>query len=367
MPRIAIISLNPLSNNGVTSVILNLLSSLDRNNLDLFIFTDKKVDDKVKMRLLELNVKLIQIENKRSFMPNKYIRELKKELIDNNIEILHVHGNSATMWLEIFIGKLAGIPIRIAHSHTSKALSNSIHFILRPLLIKDMTLGIGCSDLSQKFAFRNKKSIILNNGIIIEDYKFDTDKRKFWREKLGIDQEFVIGHVGNFVPVKNQIFICKVVNELKTIGLTNFKLILIGDGDTQDDIKQYIENHNLQSNIILLNSNVKVNELYQAMDLFILPSLFEGFPMVLIEAQTSGLNCLISDRVSKTTNILGTSKFLDIESPNSPTNWAKEIINQKNKFKTASRINSYKIVEESGYSVSKISKKLDEIYHRVHF
>ncbi len=362
MANIAIISINKLMKAGVTSVILNLLNEIDRTNLCIYVFTNKEVDETVLEQLEKMGIEIVHLNKRRSIPPVSYIQELSNELKKREIDVLHVHGNSATMWFEILAAKMAGVKIRIAHSHNSSCSSKVVHYALRPLLIHDMTLGIGCSDLAQRFAFNDKKSVLLKNGITTEKFQFDENERNCCRREFDLENKFIVGHVGNFLPVKNHIFICKIVNELKTREIKNFKFICLGDGATRNEIENYIEANHLEENMILLGSRTDMSRFYQAMDLFVLPSHFEGFPMVLVEAQTAGLDCIISDKVSRTTDIIGTAQFLNIDGEEAVKVWAdsifEKIVNNTVKDRTIARYE----VEEAGYSAKHSAKYLENLY-----
>ncbi len=361
MTKVAIVSTNPLTQTGITSVILNLLTNMDLNDVEVVAISSSKIDENVAKKISELKIPIIQLKRKRNSNIISYIRELTRILKAERVEVLHVHGNSATMWFEIFAGKCAGIKKRIAHAHSSSCLSKLVHNILKPLLIRDMSLGIACSDFARKFAFNDKKSRILNNGIDVDKFRYDEVTRVEYREELKLEDTFVIGHVGNYLPVKNHQFMCKIAEELNARGIKGYKMCFVGGLGAVSEIKEYVEKNDLSDNIMILGSRNDAAKLYQMFDILILPSLFEGFPMVLVEAQSSGLPCLISDKVTKTSDILGTSKFLPIDSPDSISTWVDAIYDVMKNENGDRRLAAEKVIE-NGFSSKLCAQSLKDIY-----
>ncbi len=351
-----------MSRNGVTSVVLNLLNNIDTTRHDIVLISARKIDEWFIDIVKKNNVRCIQMKHPRKKILD-YVIELKKILISEKPNIIHVHGNSATMYLEIAVAKKVGVPVRIAHSHNSAGQNQTIHRILRPLLVNAMTHGIGCSDLAQKFAFKNSsKSFILNNGIITERFAYNASVRSAVKEREHWNSTFIIGHVGNFVPAKNHEFLLRIAKKLKENSSHQYKFLLFGKGPLEEKIQASIGENDLTDSVLLLGSRSDIDQFYQAMDLFILPSNFEGFPMVLVEAQTSGLPCLISDNVSKTTDLINKAKYLPIDSPNAVELWANEIEKAMN-APLLDRSSAKDIIDQKGYSAKSSAEKLMQIYN----
>lgn len=364
MKNIAIVVTTPMTRQGVTSVVLNLIKNMDRTNLQISFLSALKMEDWFCDELKAMDIEVVRLVSARIKKCNAYIRELSAWLKANQIDVLHVHGNSATMWFEIKAAKKADVPIRVAHSHSSRSISRLLHSLLKPLLVRDMTLGIGCSDLSRTFAFGNsEKSMILNNGIQTDRFQYDENVRLQYRKDLAVENTFVIGHVGNLLYPKNHMFMCRVAHELSKRGVTGWRWFFIGDGADRGEIEEYLNTHGLSDSVILLGVRSDVAKLYQALDLFVLPSFFEGFPMVLVEAQTSGLDCLISEEVSKTTNLIDRAKYLPIDGDDSIIAWA-DAIEQAMHENYPDRQCAKQLVEAAGFSAKASADILRDIYGR---
>lgn len=193
-----------------------------------------------------------------------------------------------------------GVRVRIAHSHNKsqdKNLKYPIKLYSKRLIPKYATHLLSCGKEAGDWMFNGKPYTILNNAIDAQSYRFDKQIREEMREQLGFNQEdFVIGHVGRFNPQKNHNFIIDVFNFVHKKN-TAAKLVLVGTGDGQKAIKEKVESLALSDSVLFLGNRTDVNKILQAMDVFLFPSLYEGLPLSIIEAQAAGLPCVISDNV----------------------------------------------------------------------
>ncbi len=215
----------------------------------------------------------------------------------------------------------------------------------------------GCSDKACKWLYgKNKdKAIIIKNGIETEKFCFNENIRKKKREELGIKEcEFIIGHVGRFCVAKNHEYLIKIFNEYNKIN-NNSKLILIGDGELREKITKEIKKLHLEKKVLILGFRNDTNELLQAMDCFVFPSIYEGLPLSLIEAQAANLMILASNKITKMTDITGNIKFLDINQ--NSIEWAKRI-----PIKPLERFNQKLKIKEAGYDIKAICQELEKIY-----
>ena len=189
--------------------------------------------------------------------------------------------------------------------------------------MKYANLQLACSKEAGEWLFGNTQFIVLNNGIDVSKYVFNQNIREEYRKILGFSDELVLGHVGRFSNQKNHNFLIDIFYEIIKINKKS-KLILIGTGELENEIKEKVESLSLKEKVIFLGARADVNKIMQAMDVFILPSLFEGLPVVGVEAQASGLPCIISDTVSKDVKI--TDSVLQISLSLPPEEWGKKLI-----------------------------------------
>jgi len=202
--------------------------------------------------------------------------------------------------------------------------------------------------------YDEKKVFLLKNAIEIEKFKYDEEIRKNKRKELNInDDTLVIGNIGRFVSVKNHSFLIDVFNEVHKKN-KNSLLLLAGQGPLRGEIERKVEKLDLSKNVIFLGQRSDVNELYQSMDIFALPSLYEGLGMVLLEVQANGLRAITSVFVPKEVNI---SKEITFKEMSSIYDWVDEIISIN-----TDRTNNTKLLEDAGYDIKIEAEKLEKVY-----
>ncbi|WP_195851045.1 glycosyltransferase [Aerococcus tenax] len=341
--------------NGITQVIKNLAFHMDHSKISYdFVFPNLPKNDKF------FENKTVFILNNRMSNPVFYVLKLKKIMQEGNYDAVHIHGNSHTMVLELLAAKLAGIQVRITHAHNTITKYKALHFMLSNIFERLVTGRLACGEAAGKFLYdENKPYTVIENGIDLQKFSFNKQVREKIRSKLNIgEEEILIGHVGNFIDTKNQIWIIDNFNEIElALGLP--KLVLVGDGPLRKEMEQKVKALGLEEKIIFTGNLDNVYDYFMAMDLFIMPSLYEGFPLVLVEAQASGLPCYVSDKVTNKVNITGLVNFFDLESKES-------LINQLQMFKKAPRQEqvSNNLLKNSDYNLVNSVSKLEHFYNQ---
>ena len=212
-----------------------------------------------------------------------------------------------------------------------------------------------CSKSAGQWMFGQSDVQVLPNAINAVQYEFDDKIRYKIRNQLGVEGSYVLGHVGRFSSVKNHTFLIDVFEQLKKVE-TNVKLLLVGDGEKYSDIQEKVKNKGLSENVIFLGLRSDVNLIMQAMDVFLLPSLYEGLPVTMIEAQAAGLPCIISDRVPIECKI--TDLVYQVALDESLEVWVEKILG----LKKVKRESITKIIKVSGYDIYESVKVLQEFY-----
>lgn len=259
------------------------------------------------------------------------IKALRKIFNSKKYNIVHSHMDAGNM-VVLREAKKCGIPIRISHSHNTQHITNNkIKIVFNNYAkrkIKNYATHLfACSKDAGRWLYGEKciedgKVLIIHNAIELDKFVYNEKKRYEIRNKLDLDGFFVIGHVGRFDYQKNHIFILNLFFEFNK-RFPNSKLLLIGDGILKDNIEKIAKEKKLFSNIIFLGAKSNINDYYNAMDMFILPSLFEGLGIVLIEAQANGLKCIASDAIPNEADLTGNIKFLNLSMP--VESWVTEI------------------------------------------
>ncbi|HCL01509.1 MAG TPA: glycosyltransferase family 1 protein [Lachnoclostridium phytofermentans] len=350
---------------GIESYMMNYYRHIDRSIIQIDFIVhgfDKGVyDDEIKSlggRIYNIPVK------SKDYFGN--IKALKKIFNCGEYRIVHSHLDAMSMVI-LKTAKECGIPIRIAHSHNTQHLTNNcMKYLLNEYARKNVkkyaTHLLACSEAAGRWLYGNKaydegKVKLVNNAIEFDKFAFNKQRRDLIRAQLGLENNFVIGHVGRFDYQKNHMFLLETFNAtLKQIP--NAKLLLIGEGHLEEQIKAKIKELGIKENVVLLGARSDINELLNSFDLFLLPSLFEGLPVVLIESQANGLVCIASDKITKSVDITKKTTFLPLEEDKKI--WVRNI--SESKQKVQSREIQRKEFEEKGYSIELESRLLQDFY-----
>ena len=260
---------------------------------------------------------------------------IKKLVSNNNYEYVHIHADTANKLLVSGLAAKSGkVPNIILHSHSAgidgnhRKVKKFIHLLCRPFLKYVGTQFVSCSDYAAKWMFPNvKKVTIINNGVDLERFRFNEEVRIKVRSELGCKDELLLGHVGRFLYQKNHEYLVLIMEEIFRRGL-NAKLLLVGEGELQQEIKALVKKKGLENQVVFYGLSNKVNDLMQAMDIFLLPSRFEGLPIVGVEAQASGLPVIFSDKITGEAKLTDNVEYLSIEKT-SVNEWINSIENFK--------------------------------------
>lgn len=300
----------------------------------------------------------------------KFWRTLQRK---NKYKIVHFH-MSYTNIVPIIFAKSVGIENIILHAHSTqiddnrffiRAIKTILNFLGKYLVQFLVKKYLACSDLAAKWMFpvkiiKEKKYILAHNAIDLKKYIFDKNMRKKKRKELCIsDKCFCIGHVGRFTYQKNHDFLIDIFYEIYKVS-SKAELLLIGENiDNKkyiDKIKNKIEKLHLNANVKFLGKRDDVPQIMQAMDCLVLTSLFEGLPLVGIEAQAAGLPCFFSDTITKEVKITNLVNFISLKKK--PEFWAEKILNTNTNIKRF----SLKEILSSGYDINMEIKKIEKIY-----
>lgn len=309
---------------GVETFLMNYFRNINRKKIcfDFINMYDRLCfqDD-----ILALGGKIYNIANVKK-NPIQYFKQLTQVIKTNNYNIVHINMLSVANPLPIIVAHRLKVKNIIIHSHNANIPKGIIRKIMDKFNKYYLRFGTqywACSKLAGVWMFGNKaKFEVINNAIDTEKYKFDLKTRNEIREELDIKNEFLIGHIGRFSYQKNHDFIIDVFNEVQK-SLTSCKLLLIGDGEIRKKIEKKVETLDINKNVIFLGNTNEVQRYLQAMDIFILPSRFEGLPVTGIEAQVNGLKCLFSNNITKEVDISNKCIFIE----NNIEKWKKAIVN----------------------------------------
>ena len=308
--KVLIVNTVRFRTNGITSVIMNYYRNMDRTGMQVDFVVINEVSDHFRKELESQGSRIYQLP--RSGNPLSYMWQLYRLARKNRYDVVHVHGNSALMSIDLLPVALARVPVRIAHSHNTACEHMKAHKLLFPLFSHLYTHGFACGDAAGKWAFHDKPFVVLKNGINLDDYRYSSEARERTRAELGAGDRVVIGHVGNYNPEKNHEFMLEWFADLIQKD-DRYMLVLAGYGDLMEQAREKAKALNLGDRVRFLGKTARVSDYLQAMDLFVLPSTHEGLPVVLVEAQAAGLPCFVSSAVSREADLSGELRFLPVD------------------------------------------------------
>jgi len=339
---------------GLENFIMNIYRNIDRNKIQFDFLVNKNEKGKFHDEIHNLGGRIFTIDH---FTPLNYFNYVKK--LDNffkihNYKVVHSHINSNSAII-LKVAKNNNIPVRISHSHIDREGGNYkiVKKILRKYVNKYSTIKFACGKEAGAWLFK-KDFKIINNAIDSKKFEYNLDDYIKIRKNLNIsDDEKAFIHVGRFNSQKNHKFLLEIFKELNK-SHNNFKLFLVGDGELREEILKKVKIDNIK-NIIYLGLRSDINNLLKGMDYFIMPSLYEGLPVSIIEAQAAGLRVFASNTISKDVNITNNVKFFDITDLRNCVN----VIISNLEY---TRINTREIIIKNGYDINNLSDYLSKIY-----
>ena len=351
---------------GVFAFVKNMIESINHQKFTLDICAFEKFDDdRHKEIVTKYGGKVYDCWGKGNFLKKQFQTCLKfyQILKNNHYEVVHIHSDVAyKLLLYGLVAKVGGIKTIIVHSHSSgvegrhRTIKKVLQMGSKPFLSHMEFSKFACSDIAAQWMYENPDhAVIIKNGIITKKYIFSESIRSRVRHELGVTREYLPGTVGRFNYPKNPFYLLDIINSLMKAD-RNIKFLWIGSGDLKEAVEDKAKSYGIYDRIIFLGNTDRVNEYYQAMDCFVLPSRFEGLPLVLAEAQAAGLPIVISDRITKDACFTCSVDMLPIEED--PSIWANQILN----YKGIKRKNMNKAVTDHGFDMMNSIRIIEQFY-----
>ncbi len=346
---------------GIETWLMNQYRCLDRTKIqyDFLVHYQQRFfyDDEIE----QLGGRIFRCSMREDNNIIKYIAFLFK-LFKTHKEYKVIHGHMPSFSF-IFMGvaRICHVPVRINHSHNTsfnRNLKGYIEFLLTKLVKINSNYLFACSDLAGKYMYGKAKYTIIHNAIDVNRFMYNSSVRDELRKELGIEDKFVIGHIGRFTLQKNHEFLIDIFYDFLSRKDKNAVLLLIGTGELLDKVMCKIKELKIEDSVIYLGVRADTYRLYQVFDCFLLPSFYEGLPVVGVEAQAAGVPMLVSDSVTKEVGLLPTTLFLPID--NGTTCWCESLLNIS--FDAKSRIEAKDIVTSKGYSIDEETKRITDFY-----
>jgi glycosyltransferase EpsF len=355
-----------IAKGGVESVVFNYYKFIDKAKVrfDFIIHDDspREIPDEI----LALGCKVYKVPP--CVRLPAYMKALEEIFVRGGYKIVHSHMNALSVFA-LNAAKRAKVPVRIAHSHTSAGKGrgelgrNMLKYALRPFSRIYPTHLFACSEHAGKWlfggkAFKQGRVTVIHNAVDPARFVYDEEIRSRVRNDLGLNGKFVVGHVGRFTSAKNHFFLIDVFYEIRKKDKDGV-LLLVGDGELRRKIEEKADKLNLREDVLFLGGRDDVNELYRAMDVFVLPSLYEGLPVVLVEAVFAALPAVVSDRVTGEAKISDKVEFMSLRE--SAEAWAEKILAKR----AVSRVGAGELPEKAKFDIKSEARKLENLYERI--
>ena len=349
-----------MNRGGAETLLMNLYRNIDRTKVQFDFLTCKPgvFDNEIR----ELGGKIHRIPYLTDVGHFRYIKELEDFFKSHSdYKIVHSHMDKMS-GLVLRSAKKFGIPTRIAHSHNTSSEGGAVARAYKSYVGRFISVSathlLSCSTSAAKWLYLNQadKAVVLKNGIDIDRFAYSKTTRIEKRQELGISEEcFIVGHVGRFNQQKNHHFLVEIYFEILKLN-PNSCLLLVGEGSLQEDIQRKVRDMGLAEKVQFLGSRGDVHQILQVFDVMLFPSMHEGLPVTLVEAQAAGLPCVISDVITEEVDVgAGLIKYENLN--NSPHLWAKQVLDILSEKRDTSNY-----IQKSGFDIRKSTKELQEYY-----
>lgn len=349
---------NDMHRAGLETMLMNYYRNIDRTKIQFDFLTHRPYRSDYDDEIEKMGGKVYYAPR---LYPQNYPNYFKwmKNFFKEHPEYKIVHSHIDTMsYLPLLAAKKAGVPIRIAHSHNT-SLDKDFKYLLKQyfrLRINSVcTHRLACGKEAGTFLFGNRDFKVIPNAIDAEKFYFNKDLRDEKRKELGLVGKFVVGHVGRLSYQKNHKFLIEIFNELLKKESDSI-LLLVGVGEKEEELRRQVKNLGIDDKVRFLGNRSDVNELYQAMDVFVMPSFFEGIPVVGVEAQFADLPCIFSDKVPEEVKFSSKVEFISLSAEYNI--WVNRIENLRRENQRDSNKNCY----DSAYNIKKSNYILSNYY-----
>ncbi|MFC5773349.1 MULTISPECIES: glycosyltransferase family 1 protein [Ectobacillus] len=348
-----------MNRGGLETMLMNYYRKVDRRKIQFDFMVHRSEEGHYDREITSLGGRIYRMPAIKPGNYRKYFRMLAEFFKEHTeYEIVHAHNNENSSFV-LRAAKRAGVKCRIAHSHLSDLgfdIKLPFRLYARMVMKGAPNQYFACSERAGTWLFGKHVSHIqvLNNAVDVAQFSYNPLKREEIRSELQAEEKFVIGHVGRFNRQKNHEFLIDIFAAIHKKN-ENVLLVLIGDGELRPSIQEKVRNLGLEEHVRFLGVREDIANLLQGFDLFLFPSLFEGLPVVLVEAQAAGLPCVVSNNITTESNVTGIVQFKSLKE--SADKWAQHILSMPvHRFETA------RTLKETGYDTTTMSQWLSDYY-----
>ena len=360
------------ANAGIESVIMSLFRNFDLERISVDIMASQNLsdfyDDEIKqlggMKIITLDAKYDSPAKRMIANQEAFARAIRK----NKYDIVHLHMCNAASMIYGKIAKENGVKVVVYHSHNTnlstkhRLIKTAVHNICKWKYERYADILFSCSDLASKWMYTKKsvsqnRVVLVKNAIDLDRFEFNQTVRDEYRKKLSVQDKFVVGHIGRFAVAKNHAFIIDIFSALHRKD-SNTTLLLIGEGEDETKIREKVEQLELTESVIFYGTTREIPQMLWAMDAFLLPSFFEGNPVVGIEAQAASTPCLFADTITKMCQLTDIVTFASLN--DSPEKWAELLLDVKGRKRTPTK----EMMKQAGYDITQVASMVQELYEK---
>lgn len=370
--RILQVNVDQIDYGGVYALVMGIYKELRKHSDIQFDFCSfEKFQNPEEIKKIEAmggHVYYIGYEGNKILRQFIHFHRYRKFLKEHKYHTIHAHGDLAfKLFIYSFGAKSSGVKKIILHSHSSgvdgthRKIKSLAHKIFRPLISYTATDYLACSEKAKEWMYTSKiqkRAVVIKNGIDASRYAYNQDLRNYLRKKYNLENKFVIGQIGGFKYVKNHAFSLKVMQEYLKCD-ESAVMIFVGKGELEKDIRKLATQYDLNDRVVFWGGSDEVDKLLLMMDAIIMPSYFEGLPMVAIEAQASGLPIILSDNITKEAKATDRVYFETIAATDEWIDRLKQIKVDNNRH---NRNVGLVQLEKSGFDIKNTTEKIAELY-----
>ncbi len=338
---------------GLENFIMNLYDKIDKEKFQFDVVVHSRQENDYVEKIQEMGGKVYEVP-RLTHKPIENLKRIYKIVKENKYKIVIRHTPNALVIPQLYVAKLAGAKT-ICHSHNETDPLRILHQLGRLMMNIAVVDRMACSTAAGRWMFGRRDFKIVKNAIDIKKFEYEVEKENDIREEFQIGKRKVYGHIANFIESKNHTYLLKIFKEIAILD-AEAMFFCVGEGQLRPIIEKEIEELNLKDRVILTGSRNDVEKFMSCFDVLIFPSIFEGLPLTLIEAQSAGLPCLISDTITEEVIVTkGLVAYMSINEK--PEVWAKKAIDIASvEKKDEKRKSQHESIKEAGYDMEALAK-----------
>ena len=357
-------SVSNMDRAGIETMLMNYYRHMDKKIIQFDFLCNKTKPGAYDEEIKQMGGRIYHTPGLNPLKYSKYLKYMKKLFSEyKEYRIVEAH-NGALGVYALHAAKINNIPIRIFHAHGASITKDwklPLKLVCKSMLPLNMNYYFTCGIAAARCYFgdeivNNSEYELVHNAIEVQRFIFNQNTRDKLREEYNLQDKHVIGHVGRFMAQKNHRHLIKVFEDV-AINDEKAILILLGDGELQNEIRNLVKAKNLEKKVVFIGNVGNANEWYNAFDVFVLPSVWEGLPVVGVEAQANDLPCIFSDNITKEIGLSEKAKFISLD--DNVNIWTNEIIKE---FENKERRDNMKLITDNNYNIEIEAKKLQQRY-----